>query len=390
VKQAIEKIIHLVTSTVHPNNTVNLDLSASGLNTLIDTVSIDQENIKRDLIDKLLNHQAQCELDTIVQNYQLLIIKLLNDLYAYRCNPSTSGNVYNLYSSLSDILVDILAFIETHLSKYFNLDVEIPHLHYSPNRAHFEQQFNALITAFKDSLEDLELITIVSSHYALRPDNIHKKSFTFRDLKHLKELIRELHHIVLKSSVYKSVKELLLHNNYNHIEFFKYLVDKLHGEYNNLETLDAKLELLKYQRKVFRQMQLQNNFALFSQLPSIKEQILIWIDEEVLFMEGQIKPGNQEAKTEDKEPVSEPKITVALSVAQLAFLIRVLTLGKVITNYNQSDVIRVFASNFKTYKTEVISYGSLYGKYFKPEASTIREVKGILLQLIGLVTKIKE
>jgi hypothetical protein len=81
---------------------------------------------------------------------------------------------------------------------------------------------------------------------------------------------------------------------------------------------------------------------------------------------------------------------VALSVAQLAFLIRVLTLGKIITNQNQADVIRVFASNFKTLKTEEISYGSLYGKYFKPESSAIREIKGVLLQLAGLITRMKD
>ena len=390
VKQAIEKIIDFVKSTVHPNNTVHLDLSEIGIKTLANIVLIDIESIKRHLLSSLFVFEKQCDVKPLVQNYQSLTIKLLNDLYSYRCNETTSGNLHNLYTSLSNLFGDLLAYIETYFSKYFNLDVEIPHLHYATNRKYLQQQFDELTIAFKDTIEDLELVTMINSHYASPHNCAKKKTITFRNLIYIKDLIRELDDVVLKSSFYKSVKEVLIYLNYNYIEFFKYLVDKVQGEYNNLETLDAKLEFLKYQRKLFKQKHIEFNSALFNQFPSIKEQVLNWIGEEILFMEGQSEIVNQEPETKDLNLVSESKITVALSVAQLAFLIRVLTLGKVITNHNQSDVIRIFASNFKTHKTDDISYGSLYGKYFKPEPSTIRDIKDVLLRLINLINKMKE
>lgn len=390
VTRTIEKILDFVTSTVHPNNAGHLDLSETGTKTLIDTLFINTESIRRNLVVSVFSSERQCEVESLVQNYQSLIIKLLNVFYTFQSDQTTSSDLHNLYTSLSDILADVLTYIETYFSKYFNLDVEIPHLQYSSNIEFFQKKFNEFINAFKDNLEDLELIAMLNSHYASFANTVNIKTITFQDLIYIKELIRELNDIVLKSSIYKSVKEVLLYANYNHIEFFKYLVDKLQGEYNNLETLDAKLEFLKYQRKLFRQKHINSNLALFSQFTSIKEQVLNWIEEEIIFMESQIKAVDQGLEKKDIERVSEPKIIVALSVAQLAFLIRVLTLGKVIRNNNQSDVVRIFASNFKTYKTEDISYGSLYGKYFKPEISAIRQVKGILLELANLITKMKE
>ena len=389
VKQGIEKIMDFVTITVHPKNTVNLDLSETGLKTLLDTNLIDIESIKRYLVASLLNLENQGDVESLVQNYQSLIIRLLNDLYTYQSNQIENTNLISLYSSLSELLAEVLSYIETYFARYFNIDEDIPLIHYSLSNYDFQQHLSELHIQFKDRSEDLELFTMLISHYFLSQSSLNRKTITYRDLMYRQELVRELNGIFSDSSVYKSVKDVLLIMNFNHIEFFKYLIDKLQEEYKKLETADARLTLLKYQRKLFRQMDIKPNFALFSQFHSIKEQVLNWIEEEIIFVESQIKPIDQEPEKKDIEPGSESKISVSLSVAQLAFLIRVLILGKVITNNNQSDVIRVFASNFKTHKTEDISFGSLYGKYFKPETSAIATVKGILFQLASLITKMK-
>lgn len=379
-----------VTITVHPKNTVNLDFSETGLKALLDSAWIDIESIKKHLVAVLFDHRKQSEVESSVLNYQSLIIRLQNDLFSYHHDSGENKNLINFYRSLSDLLVDALTYIETYFSKYFDVDEVIPQSYYLLNSKDFEQQLSKLRIEFEDKLADLELIAIITSHLTIRLHGQDKKTITFRDLIFRKELVGELVAIGPGRSSYKTVEEVLLYMNYNHIEFFKHVIDKLQEKYNKLETLDAKLELLKYQRKLFRQMYIKPNFALFSQFPSIKDQVLNWVEEEITFVESQIKPIEEVPVKKEIEPVSPSKISVALSVAQLAFLIRVLTLGKIITNSNQSDVIRIFASHFKTYKTEDISHGSLYGKYFKPEPAAIKEVKGILLQLAGLVTRMKE
>lgn len=386
--QGIEKMMNFVMITVHPQNTVNLDVSETGVKTLLHTASIEIGSIRKHLVSSLFNLQEQNELASLVQNYQSVIIKLLNDLFSYQCQTNNS-DLINLYTSLIDRIAELLTYIETYFYKYFDIDAKIPEIYYSAYGEEIKQQLMELRTQFKEKSTNLELIEIITSNYQPPRKSLNKKIITYRDLIYRKELFRELNLLVFNSSIYNSVKDVLLYLNFNHIEFFKYLVDNLQKECNKLETPEAKLELLKYQRKQFRQMSLQTAFALFSDITHVKEQVLNWIEEEIFFMEGQIQPVGEKLE-KGIEPAAESKITVALSVAQLGVFIRVLTLGQVITNNNQLDVIKIFASNFKTYRTEDISYGSLYGKYYKPEVSAIKEVKGTLLQLVGLITKMKD
>jgi hypothetical protein len=389
VKQAIEKIMDFVITTVHPKNTDKLDLSTNGLTALLDFAASNTESIKKSLVNILFNHRNQSEIEASVQNCQALIIRLLNDLSIYQQNLDENNTLLNLYRSLSNLLVDVLTYIERYFSRYFNVDEEIPQIYYLLNNEDFDQQLSSLNLDFKDRISDPQLLDMIIDHNPMQANNRNSKTVTFRDLIYWKELLEELNDMVSRRSNYKSVEEILLYFNFNHIQFFKYLIDKLQEEYDKLEAVDAKLELLKYRRKFFRQINIKPNFVLFSQFPSIKEQALNWIEEEIYFIKS-LQHQDEILEKKDIEPTSQSKISVALSVAQLAFLIRVFILGKIITNHNQSDVIRIFASNFKTYKTEDISYGSLYGKYFKPEASAIKEVKGALLQLVTLITKMKE
>lgn len=67
VKQGIEKLMDFVTITVHPKNTVNLDVSETGVKTLLETASIEIGSIRKHLVGSLFNLQEQNELASLVQ-----------------------------------------------------------------------------------------------------------------------------------------------------------------------------------------------------------------------------------------------------------------------------------------------------------------------------------
>jgi hypothetical protein len=388
--QAIEKIINFITTTVHPKNAVKLDLSEEQLRVFLDSALSDTESIRKHLISVLFNYHTESEIKVLVQNYQSLIIRLLDDLFTYQECSKVSNNLKVLYSSLTELLANVLNYINIYFSKYFNFNEEVPAVYYLSHSKNFQEQISMMATQLRDRPADLKLIAIITSHYLVHEGGLNKQHFTFRNLVYRKALEKELIGLVSETTSHKTVCEVLLYVNFNHIEFFKYLIDTLQEECNKLQPLHSKLELLKFRRKLFRQTHIKENYALFSKLPSIKEQVVNWIDEEIIFLVSQMKLADHLPEKKDFGLVSEPKIEVTLSVAQLAFLIRIFNLSKIITNRNQSDVVRIFASNFKTSKTEEISYGSLYGKYYKAEPSTIKEVKSVLLQLVGLINKMKE
>ncbi len=391
MKYALETLDILITETVNPSKISIASLSGEEIDSYITTANEYKESSRLLLMDEAFTRVTETELELLINQYQLSVIRLLDTIYNYQqiTSPSATPNA-RLYSSISIALAELLGFVEQHFSKYFNLDQKAPDNYLFVVKKQLAEQLTEIEQALPKTDTDQELINIVFS-FLFNSFLNNKTNFnTYRQLIYARELIRELNDSISGNSLCSSIEELLLYLNFNHIGFFKYLIDKLQDAGNQLRTEDAKIDALKYQRKLLRQMPDKPGFTLFFQLQSIKEQVLYWIEEEIIFIESQNKQLQLMPEKKEDEQKTESKIIVALSVAQLAFFIRILNLGKIITNNNQSDMIKTFASNFKTYKTEEISYGSLYGKYFKPESSTIRDVKDVLLRLINLINKIKE
>lgn len=165
VKQAIEKIIHFITTAVLPGNLVNLDLSQSGLITISDAISSEIENIRRHLIASLFNLEKQSDVESLVQNYQSVIIRLLDDVYTYHLDQAENDSALELYSAIITPLSDILSFIENYFAKYFNIDQKVPSHYWVINSENLRAQLSKLHVQFKAQSADLRLITIVESCY---------------------------------------------------------------------------------------------------------------------------------------------------------------------------------------------------------------------------------
>ncbi len=101
VEKGIEKIINLVSATAHPDKIANLDLSETGITSLLKAASEDLENVRINLVSIIFNSANQTNVESLVQNYQSVLIRLLNDLYNYKLYQSRNGNLSKLYASLS-------------------------------------------------------------------------------------------------------------------------------------------------------------------------------------------------------------------------------------------------------------------------------------------------
>ncbi len=89
------------------------------------------------------------------------------------------------------------------------------------------------------------------------------------------------------------------------------------------------------------------------------------------------------------QDATELKLNTSLSIPQLAFIIRLFVEEKIITNTNQSEVLKFFSTNLSTIRQENISYNHLRAQYYKPELSAVEAVKKLLLRLLHLSRKME-
>lgn len=81
------------------------------------------------------------------------------------------------------------------------------------------------------------------------------------------------------------------------------------------------------------------------------------------------------------------KLNVSLSVAQLAYLFRVLLEMGHIRNKKLSDVMRFICANVSTPKAEDISFDSLKAKYYNVDYSTKEYILQLLLDQLNYIKK---
>ncbi len=76
------------------------------------------------------------------------------------------------------------------------------------------------------------------------------------------------------------------------------------------------------------------------------------------------------------------KFLTILTVAQIAFFLKILVEVKIIDHQIQAEVIRFIARHFKTKKTDTIAVESLRTKYHNVESSTIEAVGKIIAKML--------
>ncbi|MGK7392606.1 MAG: hypothetical protein ACNS60_19790 [Candidatus Cyclobacteriaceae bacterium M2_1C_046] len=81
------------------------------------------------------------------------------------------------------------------------------------------------------------------------------------------------------------------------------------------------------------------------------------------------------------------KVKMSLSVAQLAYIVRMLSDLKVIKNKNISSVMRLVTNNISTPKAKDISVDSFKTKYYNTDTATKESVKDFVIKQLNYISK---
>ena len=171
--------------------------------------------------------------------------------------------------------------------------------------------------------------------------------------------------------------------NFNSLHFFEHLtfdiLQKLEIQENNIQKIDTLYrELKNYNQKQIR------NFTRYDQkLPSIKEQIINWLEEEIQYLHKIAKLETNQIQSvvymDDKV-----KFLTVFSVAQLSCFFGLLLKSDIIKHSNHRDIFRFIAENFKTNSTDKISLDSISSKYYNIESNTKNSVREKIIELLNL------
>ena len=210
-----------------------------------------------------------------------------------------------------------------------------------------------------------------------------KTSATYNELYYQRNLMNELlTDATLTTEIF--IREVLFFFHFNGDDYVAYLFHNFTALTEHLATRREKIAALRFEQKTINQLRTKLNTILNSNMPSLKEQVNQWIEEEIKFLESDITNAAI-TKTENE---TDDKIHTSLSVAKLALLLRLMVIEKVIVNRVVAQVLRITARTVTTLQAENIAFGSLETKYHNPDRGTISAVKDMLFRWINILNKL--
>lgn len=310
-------------------------------------------------------------------------------------NPVNTIEIYQFSSNYDKIdclkityiyLEKLLRFIEKEYRNYLNVNIQIPYRSILVKEFEITDKLNYVKSRLLAcNINERFLKLTYEPLLKIATINIQEK-LTYYEFNYCLEFIAELYkQFKLKNEEIKEVeiKEYLFDLNFNSLHFFDSITDdikkELESQENNIEKIDTLYRLLKN----YNQKQTRNFIRFNEKLPSIKEQMISWIEEEIEYLTKKIKlQANQISLSVNTE--AKIKFLTGLSVAQLSYFFGLLLQTGIIKHKNQRDVFRFISENFKTRIADTISVDSLNSKYYNVETATKKAVREKIIELLNL------
>lgn len=351
-----------------------------------------KENIKIKLSIKkaVFKQKSKAKIEHYIQNQQLALENLIafvikkikpkkaKDLYSISSNHNQIDSLKIIYNSLEKLQL----FIETNYFDFLNLN----------SRAHYrslvkrKKRIAPKIKTIRETLLPIGLekniLRIVFEPLkinALEKASYNKFNYYCQFTEGLYELLNTNNSNISEESIFT----FLVENNHNSKTFFEFQIRKITNNLQEIEPFFGKMEYLIQTMKIYYQTNTSGSISYNRKRPSNRELIIPWIEAEINYL---TKKNNLENSKPTFMPRSENKIKIhwGLSVVQLSYFHFILHKIGAIQNKNQRDLFRFMAENYKTPKTDSISFESISNNYYNVEASTKEAVKSVIINMLNL------
>jgi hypothetical protein len=182
------------------------------------------------------------------------------------------------------------------------------------------------------------------------------------------------------SKVIQHVHVQLFKYNFNDPAYIAYYTRSLQREATLSDSFNDCLEVYYEHQKRVLQYGERPGFIHNDKLATTRAQVLEWLDAEIHFI--QLRKNLRLDAGGVSDTAKQLKLVLDVSVAQLAYFLRLLVESQLIQNNNISALMRHFAQGVATKRSEHISPESFKLKYYNNESGTKDGVKRILQKIL--------
>ncbi len=348
------------------------------------------ERVKMSFINAAFGSQSESQIERYIQYHQVELIRLTDRLNGCSSDLDNS-HALSIQTYITQGLVglkELLTFIENHFSRYFNIDADIPRSYHDLAIPDFKSRLHIIHKLLPKDSRNQTLANTILLPIRRLVNGKAEESLTFRKLMYFKKLLKEIEGSLqakpLNTDLSPYLMSSMIYMNFNSYKFFAHCTGLFTRQYQEKETLTEQLDTLAMTAKMMNQTQQKPGVAYRPKRSSLRHSLISWIDEEANFL---MKRHQLSLNLPARDTAQPFKLNTSLSVAQLAYLIRIMIEENIILHRNQREVLTFFAHHTRTKKAENISVESLRTRYYNIDTSTKEAVKDVIINLLNNIRK---
>ncbi len=268
----------LINETLNPRVTTDLIITDELFQKVLYESREEQKRLRDLIVQDVLEKMKMKDKKQYVRLFQLLLVNLIDKLSDNR-PVFKSKKIDLLCQEIEGHLLNLLHFIREYFPEYFNNDQKVPKVFLSKWLPGFRER----VIVFKESnrfscMDDRGLKVVIIKNLLEFGETVP----TYNEMKYQEEL---LVHLTNGSSANDSMKKILFFFNYNHGECIDLLCRKLSDRIKKLSGKTEKISCLLLEQKNIRQLPSRPDLSLLKDMPSLHEQLNLWIEAEMLFIQ---------------------------------------------------------------------------------------------------------
>ncbi|MBA4241431.1 MAG: hypothetical protein C0448_11950 [Sphingobacteriaceae bacterium] len=364
-----------------------------------DLLKKSSESIKLNIKKTVFEIPSEENIQQYIHNQQQAVINLCWQLMKI-INPTQKKDIYKIATDFSDTeilnltytyLEDLIRFIEKHYLKYIDENIQIPHRSALIKVNNITEKLELVKPALLKSDIDEKLLKIIFVPFLKLSAITLEERITYKDLIYFNIYLTSFYEKANNNIEFTDdiVLGTLKEINYNSMDVFNYCIENIIKNAKTHEDVSEKINFFYHKLKLVNQRQCKTQLSFNSNLPSLKHQVIGWIEEEINYLTKKIELDTKQQQPNLFTQLDKPKLQSGLSVAQLAYFFKLQVDAGIITHKNQRDIFRHIAESYQTSKVHDISSESVGSKFYNVESSTADAVKENIIKLLNIINSKK-
>jgi hypothetical protein len=334
------------------------------------------------LLEEMINRQSDLDKHQLIEMVFVYLIRIMDTIFEFTKGIHLAEPEKTVVEKICLHFQQTFGFIQEFFGSFISREQKAPAKFIEISKVEITRKLKKVKADFSTT-PDTESPLIDKVISVIKDKVSVSSTLSINSIDYINLLAGEIYRHV-KTSQEQNLRTVLYSLNFNEENFVMAEYERFASLSPDTLSKSERIRLLKREQKAINQVVVRLNCYWDFDMPSLKEQLNGWLNEEIQFIDsGMTATLNQVGAV-----ASYDKIQTSLSVAKLALIVRLLVIDKIIINRQVAPVLRTITKVFSTLQKDEVSFGSLETKYHAPEKTTITIVRDMLFKWINILGKL--